>query len=54
MKRYFEIVDLKTCEVVQTVDVTGKSERDRDRIERGMLMRVDRERFFVRERTEEE
>lgn len=54
MKRYFEIVDFRSGEVIETVDVTNLSERNRDRVESGILMRVDRERFFVRERTEEE
>lgn len=47
MKRELRITDIGTREVVETVDVTGKSECAIERIERGMLINMDRERFYV-------
>jgi hypothetical protein len=45
----FEVVDLKTKEVVHKVDLSGeKSESTIERVERGLLMRTDLDRFFVR------
>jgi len=43
-----EVVDIETGDVAHTVDVKGKSENHVDRVERGMLMQMDVERFFVR------
>lgn len=44
-----EVVEWATGEVVHTVNVAGKSERNVERILRGMLTNMDRERFGVRE-----
>lgn len=44
----FEIVDIATDEVVATVDAPD-NERMREKLEIGLLMKVDTERFFVRE-----
>lgn len=44
-----EVVEIETDKVVHTVDVRGQSERGVERILRGMLINMDRDRFFVRE-----
>jgi hypothetical protein len=51
--KYIEVMQMNshptgwsaTC--VQRVDVTGKSEREVERVERGMLINMDRDRFFT-------
>lgn len=48
-----QVVEIATDKVVHTVDVRGQSERTIERIMRGMLINMDRDRFFVRE-TEED
>ena len=45
----FEVVEMKTGEVTHTVWCGDASESQRERVERGLLMRVDMDRFFVRE-----
>ena len=47
MKRELQIKEILTREVVDRVDVTGKSESTVERIERGMLINMDRARFYV-------
>ena len=54
MNTYLEIVRIKGGEVVKRLDVTGKGERGIERTMRGMLMRIDREKFFVNENETEE
>lgn len=44
-----EVVEIETSKVVHTVDVRGQSDRGIERIMRGMLINMDRDRFFVRE-----
>ena len=53
-ERKLEIVSLETREVVEAIDVTGKSESMVERVERGLLMKVDTDRFFVRDTGPEE
>jgi hypothetical protein len=48
-KRELQVVEIATREVVSRVDVTGKSDNSIDRIERGMLINMDTDRFFVRD-----
>ena len=48
-KQGYEITDRETGEVVHFVDCTGKSARQMDRIEMGLLNRVDLSKHFVRE-----
>lgn len=43
-----EIVEIATGEVVESLDVSGMSERSISRMEMGMLINMDRERFFTR------
>lgn len=47
MYTYLEFVRIENGEVVKRLNMTGKSERQIERTEMGMLMRCDRERFFV-------
>lgn len=47
--RFLEVVEIETGEVVHKVEVTGKSERNIERCEMGMLRNMDTERFFVRD-----
>jgi hypothetical protein len=47
-KRYLEIVEIETREIVKRVDVTGKSERNIERVMSGMLTNMS-EKFFVRD-----
>lgn len=41
--------DVETDEEVRRLDVTGKSERQIEKIERGMLRQMDTERYHVGE-----
>ena len=45
--RELRIVDMETGEVVKRIDVTGKSERQIERIEMGMLRNMNLERYTV-------
>lgn len=46
----FEVVDQKSGEVVHTVKLQkGTSERMAEKVERGLMLKTDLERFFVRE-----
>ena len=45
----FEVVDIKTNEVIHTENVSGLIGSDVDRCEMGLLSKVDLDRFFVRE-----
>lgn len=48
-KHYFVIRELDTDKEVERIDVSEKSERSRERVERGLLRKVDTERFYVDE-----
>ena len=48
MKKYIEIVNHKTEEVVKRVDITGKGERTIDRFEKSMNMNLNHEEYFTR------
>lgn len=43
-----EIVEIATGEVVESIDVSGMDKRSISRMEMGMLINMDRERFFTR------
>lgn len=43
-----EIVAYGTDEVVKTIDCPGKSERQVDKIDRGVNINLDHERFYTR------
>lgn len=44
-----EVVEIATGEVVKTVKLSSSSARTAERVLRGMLVNMDRERFFARE-----
>ncbi len=46
-RRALRIVNRETGEVVSAVDVTGKSERQIYRVEMGMLINMDTDRFYI-------
>jgi hypothetical protein len=48
-KKYIEVVSIETGEVVNRVDVTGKTERYIDKCLCGMLINLDRENYCLRE-----
>jgi curli biogenesis system outer membrane secretion channel CsgG len=47
MNRELRVVRTDTGEVVHLVDVTGKSDREVEKVMGGMLRNMDRERFHV-------
>ena len=47
MRTVFQIIETETGATAHTVDVTGKSERDMDRIEMALERRIDWTRFHV-------
>jgi hypothetical protein len=47
--RSLDIVEIDTGRVVKSFDVTGRSEREIQKIERGMLINLNREDFVVRD-----
>jgi hypothetical protein len=51
MKRAFvEVVEIATGKVIHTVDVTKKTPSQRDRVEEGMLINMNRECYFTRQK----
>ena len=54
MERKLQVVAIVTGEIVKELDVTGRSDRDVDRIMRGMLINMNREKYFVRDTKDEE
>ena len=48
-RRELRVVDRKTGEVVSTVDVTGRSERTIGRVEMGMLINMNTDRFYIQD-----
>lgn len=48
-KAFMEVVELSTGKVIHRVDVTSKSERERERVLMGMLRNMDTDRYSVRE-----
>lgn len=48
IKRYLEVVEIKTGEVVTRIDVSGRSESAIEKCTRGMLINMS-EKFFVRD-----
>lgn len=49
MKEYLVIKDMKTKEEVHRIDVTGKSERNRDMCLMGLMRNMDLDNYFVDE-----
>lgn len=53
MSRYLQFRNWRTNEAAKPIDVTGKSEREIERIERGMLINCDVEHGWFVDDTEE-
>lgn len=49
MKKYIEIVAYGSDEVVKRLEVTGKSNREIERIDRGMNINLNHEDYYTRE-----
>lgn len=49
MKRYIEVVSQETGEVVDKIDVTGRSDSEIDRISEGVYQKFDFDNFFTRD-----
>lgn len=47
MKKYLQIKSIATRMPIRSVEVTGRTEREIERIERGILINMDADRFFV-------
>lgn len=53
-KTVLEVVEYETNEVVETIDLTKHSPRNRDKIERGMNINLNHAEYFTRVTTEGE
>lgn len=47
MSRFLEIIEYDTGKCEKRIEVTGKSEREVERLERGMLRNLNRDKFYV-------
>lgn len=47
---YIEVIERKTGQVIHTVDCRGKSPATVDRVESGMWINMDMERYFTKRR----
>ena len=47
MKQVIEIMEIETAKTIKEIDVTGKSERQIEKIEMGILRQLDRDRFCM-------
>lgn len=50
-QRFLEITNIATGEVEESFDVTGDTERQIERLLRGILINLNREKFFVADNT---
>jgi hypothetical protein len=48
-KKKIEVVETSTGEVVHALDITGKGDKEVEKITRGMLINMDTDRFHTRE-----
>jgi flavin-binding protein dodecin len=49
MAKYLAIISYETKEVVKKIDITGRSENSIDRIERGMLINMNKDDYYITE-----
>lgn len=47
MNTYIEIKSLENSEVVKRLDVTGKTDRQQEQIEMGMLRNLNRDKYYT-------
>ena len=52
-ERKLQVVDIKTFEVVKEIDVAGHGDGNIERMLRGMLINMNRDKYFVRDTGEE-
>lgn len=52
-QRFLEITNIATGEVEESFNVTGDTERQVERLLRGILLNLNREEFFVADNTRE-
>jgi hypothetical protein len=45
MTAHIEVIEIESSEVIQTIDVSGLSPRRVEKVERGLLMAMDLERY---------
>lgn len=51
--RHLEVVEIGSLEVIKRLDVSSRSDREVERILRGMLINLNTDRYFVRDTTDE-
>lgn len=54
MKKYIEIVEFATGDVIKRLDVTGKSEREIELIDNGVNINLNHNDYFTRENESDE
>lgn len=47
VRRKLQVVDIETGEVVHELDVTGRGDRYVEKVMRGMLINMNRDKYFV-------
>lgn len=47
-RKYLEVVNIETEEVATKFDVTDKSDRQIEKLERGLMLKVDLEHWYLR------
>lgn len=47
MKRYIKVISYETKEVVEKIDVTGRSEREIERCERGLNINLNHDKYYT-------
>lgn len=52
-QRFLEVTNIATGEVVESFNVTGDTERQVERLLRGLLTNLNREEFYVADNTRE-
>ena len=53
-ERKLQVINIETFEIVKELDVTGRSDSNVERIERGMLINMNRDKYCVRDTKYEE
>ena len=48
MKTFIQVIRYKDKEVVKSLDVTGKTERQQDQVDRGLNMNLNHDEYFTR------
>jgi len=45
--KFLQVLDITTAECVKEIDVTGKTDREIERIERGILINMNTDNYFT-------